>query len=344
MRLAAAQSDVVGLDEAVAETVANARALSTRRLYKTKWTVFAEWCGTRGLDPDCCSVEWVLRFLQHMFGLGRSPSTLKGYVSAISSRRGLWGDSSLGRIPMVSQFLRGARRLRPPRVLRAPPWDLALVLGALVVPPYEPLGQADLKALSRKTLFLLALSSARRVGELHALSVGDECMRWKAADSGVFLWPNPFFLPKVLSEAALNQVVELDAFGRSGSPDALLCPVRALRAYVDRTRTLRRGTSQLFVCFGQGRLGLAVSKQRLAHWLVDTIAEAYGARNFPVPAGLVGHSTRCVATSWAALRGVSISDICAAATWSSPCTFARYYSLDVAARPLLATAVLSSGR
>ena len=224
-----------------------------------------------------------------------------------------------------------------------PPWDLVLVLGALVSPPYEPLEQAELKALSLKTLFLLALSSARRVGELHALSVGDECMRWKAGNSGVFLWPNPFFLPKILSVAALNQVIELHAFGQDGSPDALLCPVRALRAYVERTRTLRRGTSQLFVCFGRGRLGLAVSKQRLAHWLVETIAAAYGSRNFPVPEGLVGHSTRCVATSWAAFRGVSLSDICAAATWSSPCTFARFYSLDVASRPLLPATVLSLG-
>ena len=128
-------------------------------------------------------------------------------------------------------------------------------------------------------------------------------MRWKAGNSGVFLWPNPFFLPKTLSVAALNQVIELHAFGQDGSPDALLCPVRALRAYVERTRTLRRGTSQLFVCFGQGRLGLAVSKQRLAHWLVETTAAAYGSRHFPVLEGLVGHSTRCVATSWAAFSG-----------------------------------------
>ena len=324
--------------------MASARALSTRRLYGAKWSVFTVWCEARALDPGDCSLQWVLRFLQHMFGLGRSPSTLKGYVSAISSFRGLWGDSSLGRCPVVSQFLKGARRLRPPRVLRAPPWDLRLVLGTLVAPPYEPLEQAGLKALSLKTLFLLALSSARRVGELHALSVGDECMRWKAGGSGVFLWPNPFFLPKVMSEAALNQVIELDAFGQDGSPDALLCPVRALSVYVERTRTLRRGTSQLFVCFGQGKLGLAVSKQRLSHWLVDTVAAAYGVRNFPVPEGLVGHSTRCVATSWAALRGVALSDICAAATWSSPCTFARFYRLDVASRPLLATTVLSLGQ
>ena len=130
------------LDEAVERTVASARALSTRRLYRAKWSVFTVWCETRALNPGDCSLQWVLRFLQHMFGLGRSPSTLKGYVSAISSFRGLWGDSSLGRCPMVSQFLKGARRLRPPRVLRAPPWDLRLVLGTLVAPPYEPLEQA----------------------------------------------------------------------------------------------------------------------------------------------------------------------------------------------------------
>ena len=45
----------------------------------------------------------------------------------------------------------------------------------------------------------------------------------------------------------------------------------------------------------------------------------------------------------AALGGVSLPDICAAAAWSSPCTFARFYNLDVASRLLLTTTVLSLG-
>ncbi len=36
-----------------------------------------------------------------------------------------------------------------------------------------------------------------------------------------------------------------------------------------------------------------------------------------------------MATSWALFIGISIQEICAAASWSSPYTFACFYRLDV---------------
>ena len=97
---------------------------------------------------------------------------------------------------------------------------------------------------------------------------------WKPEDAGVRRWPNPFFLPKVLSAVAINQVIDLDAFrpeqGLAGD-SRLLCPVRVLRAYIEKTAPVWRA-SKIFVCFGQAKLGLAASRQRLAHWLVDVIA------------------------------------------------------------------------
>ena len=84
-------------------------------------------------------------------------------------------------------------------VLRTLSWDLPLVLRSLTTAPYEPLGQADLKFLTQKTVFLLSLCSTKRVSELHAVSVSTECMMWKPEDAAVSLWPNPFFLPKVLN-------------------------------------------------------------------------------------------------------------------------------------------------
>ena len=307
--------------------------------------MFSSWCRDRGHDPRTCSAAIVLRFLQFLFQHERAHSTLKVYVAAISAGRGAMGGASVGRDPMVAQFLKGARRLRPPRELRAPPWDLCLVLRSLTKAPYEPLGRADLKFLSWKALLLLAVCSVKRVGELHALLVDEQCIAWKPEDAGVRLWPNPFFLPKVLSARAVNQVIDLDAFvPEQGSDDGgrLLCPVRALRAYVRRTRPLRK-SSQFFVCFGQAKLGQPASRQRLSHWLVDAIAAAYSGQGFPVPTGLVGHSTRSVATSWATLRGVPLSEICSAATWSSPCTFTRFYRLNVASASSLAGSVLSAG-
>lgn len=53
---------------------------------------------------------------------------------------------------------------------------------------------------------------------------------------------------------------------------------------------------------------------------------------------VVCHSTKVVATSWAALRGLPLSEICAAASWTASCTFSCFYQLNVASGSILALA------
>ncbi len=76
--------------------------------------------------------------------------------------------------------------------------------------------------------------------------------------------------------------------------------------------------------------GQAVSKQRLAKWVVRLIELAYHSAGMTPPQGVVAHSTRGVDTSWALFRGASLEDVCAAAGWSSSMTFVKLYRLDVA--------------
>ena len=275
----------------------------------------------------------VLDFLQSLVDKGLSPSTLKVYVAAISYNHVMVENGTVGSHRLVSSFLKGAQRLNPPRAPRAPVWDLNLVLDALCRAPFEPLAHAELKWLSCKTAFILAITSAKRVGELHALSVSESCLRWNPDQSGVTLWPNTAFLPKVPSAANINRPIRLARFepppGEAASQLKLLCPVRALRAYIDATARVRRA-EQLFVCHDGPKKGCALSKQRLSHWVVDTIAHAYEVSNRPMPPGVRCHSTRSVSASWAALRGVPLEDICSAASWASASTFARFYSVNVA--------------
>ncbi len=98
--------------------------------------------------------------------------------------------------------------------------------------------------------------------------------------------------------------------------------------YIDRTQSFRT-SDQLFVCHGGRQKGNAVSKQRMAHWIVDAITLDYQAQGVPCPFRLRAHSTRSVATSWALARGASLTDICRAAGWATPNMFARFYSLSV---------------
>ncbi len=332
-----------GLPPAVVNTIASARALSTRQAYRLKWNLFVNWCSPRWEDPRRCPIAVVLSFLQDGLERRLSPSTLKVYVAAIAAHHDAVDGKSLGRHDLVIRFLRGARRLNPPRPHLVPSWDLPSVLSALRGAPFEPLQSVELKFLSLKTVLLSALATVKRVGDLQAFSVDDSCLEFGPADSHVVLRPRPGYVPKVPTMPFRDQVVNLQALPREEADPAiaLLCTVRALRIYVDRTQSFKT-SDQLFVCFGGQQKGKAVSKQRLAHWIVEAIVLAYQARRLPCPLGVRAHSTRGVASSWALARGASIADICKAAGWATPNTFARFYNLRI--EPVSSRVLVSDGQ
>ncbi len=138
-------------------------------------------------------------------------------------------------------------------------WDLALVFEALCSPPFEPIEYADMKFLSHKTALLLALTSAKQVGDLHALSVRPSCSQFTS---------DAAYLPQVIPAAYGSLTLELFCFcpppfaseeqGRLHS----LCPVHVLRTYIDRTQSVRI-CDQLFVCFANPTRDKGLSKQQL---------------------------------------------------------------------------------
>lgn len=321
-------SDFCEFGADVRRTLRSARAPSTQLLYANRWRLFEKWCQTNGRDPVHCPVSDILSFLQELLNRGRSPSTLKVYVAAISCWHVNVDGVTVGSNKTVSLFLKGARRLRPFRRPVVPTWDLGMVLDALKSAPFEPMTEVGLKWLSMKTAFLLAMVSAKRVGELQALSVHESCCRWNPDRSGVSLWPDPTFVPKVVSSMSGTQPLQLARFD-TGATHEHLCPVRALDLYIRTTSTFRK-TDRLFVCFAGPRKGQALSKQRLSHWVVGAIKQAYSGRGQPLPVGVRCHSTRGITTSWAAMSGVPLEVICAAASWVTPHTFARFYRVNVA--------------
>ncbi len=84
-----------------------------------------------------------------------------------------------------------------------------------------------------------------------------------------------------------------------------------------------RATDQLFVCHGDHRKGTTVSKDRLSHWVREVIVHAYANAGHELPASVKCHSVRAVATSWAALRGVQLSDIFDGSNMEDPIYFCQ---------------------
>ncbi|KAI2661618.1 Transposon Ty3-G Gag-Pol polyprotein [Labeo rohita] len=313
-----------GLSTEVVETILQSRAPSTRKLYALKWKLFTSWCGHHQQDPVNCPVGSVLEFLQDRLSAGLSHSTLKVYVAAIAAYHAPLGGLSVGKDPLVSRFLRGALRLRPPVRSRVPSWDLSLVLEALCGPPFEPIEEISDRLLTIKTVLLIAITSLKRVGDLQALSVAPSFLDFAPGLAKAFLHPRSGYIPKVPSSAPRPVVLQAFCPPPFREPDQqklnCMCPVRALDTYVHRAARWRK-SDQLFVCYGPAKRGFPATKQTLSRWIVDAISTAYESSGLPPPLGVKAHSTRSVSASKAFLEGVSMQDICNAAGWSTPLTF-----------------------
>ncbi|KAL0168374.1 hypothetical protein M9458_036596, partial [Cirrhinus mrigala] len=230
-----------GLSTKVVETILQSRAPSTRKLYALKWRLFTSWCGHHLQDLVSCPVGTVLEFLQDRFSAGLTHSTLKVYVAAISAYHAPLGGLSVGKNPLITRFLRGALRLRPPARPCVPSWDLSVVLEALCRPPFEPIEDISDHHLTIKTVLLLALSSLKRVGDLQALSVAPSFLDFAPGLAKAFLYPNSGYVPKVPSSTP--RPVVLQAFYpppfREPDQQKLNCmsPVRAHSCSVEEVRS-----------------------------------------------------------------------------------------------------------
>ena len=312
-----------GFSSAVAEQSSLARRPSSRAVYQVRWSIYRAWCHDNGHSvsrPTLAKVADFLYWLRYTRGL--SVSSLRGYRSVLSAvfRFHL---PSLSSDPVIRDLLRSFRLSSAERVLRPPAWDLFKVLTYLVSPAFEPLSQASFRALTLKTLFLLALATAKRVGELQALSsivtfvAGDACLsyipQFVAKSESLTRSIPRSFLVKSLADFAAGLDVDL-----------LLCPVRALRLYLLRARSLSPCRHRLFV--SPRRHSRAMSKNAVSFFLREVISAAGAAR--PHVGSLRAHEVRSVSTSVAFHRNWSVSSVLESATWASSSVFSSFYLRD----------------
>lgn len=229
-------------------------------------------------------------------------------------------------------ILKGLFRVFPPIKLSSIPWQLNLVLSALMKPPFEPIHKAELQFISWKVALLLALTSARRVSEIQVFSISETFLQFKA--DRVILRTNPKFIPKVPTMFHLNLPIVLPTYFRNPSSIAekslhTLDIRRCLKFYLDKTKSFRK-SDQLLIAFAGLRKGLAMSRSSISRWIASAITLAHEKAGKPLRDKVQAHSTRKIAASTALFAGVSLPDICRAATWSNVHTFTRHYCLDTA--------------
>ncbi|KAF7245508.1 G2/mitotic-specific cyclin-B [Varanus komodoensis] len=307
---------------------------STRKSYTAKWKHFSTFAESHSFSPLVSSIEQILQFLLELHHSGLKPSSVKVYTAAIAYYRGLVDGSPLFSHPILKRFLKGLYNLNPSIRPVMPTWSLSVVLQALMKAPFEPLATVDLRLVSWKTAFLVAVTSARRASELCALRIDPPYLNFHREK--VVLRLDPSFLPKVSTPFHTGQDIVLPAFFPSPSNPLerslhSLDIRHCLAFYRSRAESIRR-SNKLFIKYSARDQGDPVTPQRLSKWIVHTIVLCYQLAKLELPTVPRGHSTRAVATSSAFASGVPIDDVCRAATWANPCTFARHYRLDVRAR------------
>ena len=183
------------------------------------------------------------------------PSTIDGYRSAIADKLGN-SPTNISKDENLTRLLDSFHRDRPKGRRGIPSWNLSLVLHQLTKAPFEPMKEASLKHLTYKTVFLLALGSGR--SEIHAWQ--NRNIRHQSDWSKVSLYPSPSFFFQRISWPKRVQTVWptvlipalAPTLDRSLKYDRSLCPVRALRYYLDRTSYLRQNKELVFVSFKKG--------------------------------------------------------------------------------------------
>ena len=319
-----------GFSVEVAERIAAPQRSSTRTIYRSKWALFEKWCRENSVDFSTPSVKQISDFFMYLYqDLNRRPSTIDGYRTAIVDTLGPTAQY-IAHNADLHRLLSSFHRDRPKSSRNLPKWNLSVVLNELTKAPFEPMKDSDLKPLTLKTAFLLALASGKRRSEIHAWVAN------KVANLGqwekVALFPSSDFIAKnqlaregsqsvsPVTIPALTTIVD-----RQFKEDRTLCPVRALRFYLNRTKDLRGSRSLLFISFKKGHTS-DIRPATLSSWLKQTILLCYKQADQQALdlVQVKAHDIRAFAASKAFYGGVSVDQIMQACHWKAHNTFTNF--------------------
>ena len=318
-----------GFSERVSSSISRSRRTSTERIYQSHWSCWVDWAERRQVDPSDPLVHQLCDFLLFLTQEKKfTQGTVKSYRSAICTTIRQSGGPDLSANPILRELVNSLKVNAPKSALRIPQWDIYLVLEALKGEPFEPPTTCDLAHWSYKTAFLLALATAKRRSELHAIEF--KTTRWEKNEVHLFLLPEFIAKNQRPGETFPSIVVPAMAHTlRKGDPNRALCPHRALKWYLEKSKALRSSQRRLFISFTKP--GKEIAAPTLSRWIVKAVTIAM-LQNGQLPCiknTPRAHEVRAIATSLAIIRSVSMENILRAAFWRNESTFSRFYLRDM---------------
>ena len=288
---------------------------SSIRQYETAWTSLLRYVRLKKL---CSFSETIiLEFFVWLFENGPlQANTIASYKSALKKPLRLGFNIHLDSEHFL-ELSRAFFHIRPPPPMVEPQWSLNKVLNFLKTRRFTV--NPSLEDLTLKALFLLALASGRRVGELHSLIRRRGFIVFGERYNWVRLHPNPQFLAKNETASFRRGPILINAFKTNPNTHHLLCPVNALRTFLSASKGLNLPT-----LFFNPRTHAPCTKARISQLIrrvVKLSQPGIYAR---------AHDLRKFATVQAFFANMSLEEIRSAGFWSSNKTIAaRYLPLNV---------------
>ena len=325
----------MGYSQAVAKAIATAHRKTTRKLYDFQWQSFSNFCDSKGVVAESAELPQVAEYFVYLRNERHlKASSIGTHLAAIMSvfrkRSPTWDVS------VLKELIKSFRQEDGRKMLRPPEWDLSVVLSHLKSEDYEPLEDVTLQRLTVKTVFLVAMASAARISELHALQA--DLLRFEVRDGGsASLGLAPDFVCKNQAADERGRTFQIPSLGALADPDSdtdlSLCPVRALRVYTERTRTFRDGRRRLFIPHSL-RSSKEIDRRALAVYLRSAVLDAYKAAGLDPPARANPHEIRAVSATMAYHCNIAVADILKGCFWHSNEVFANHYLRDLSTEDL----------
>ena len=216
--------------------------------------------------------------------------TLNTARSALSSILRISDCDNCGSHPLVVRFIKGVFEKRKPQPKYDDIWDASKVLDYLST--LHPVRELSLKDLTLKVLMLLLLVTSQReesirLGEsihlmtLSAMKLTESFCQFQILDN-----------TKTSKPGHSSTSITISEFKQ----DTRICPMTALKEYLDRTQGLRNGEQCLFISYV--RPHRAVSKDTISRW-AKSVLESSGIDFHKFSP----HRTRAAAASKAKQKG-----------------------------------------
>ena len=162
--------EAAGFSKEVVDILSASRGAANQKRYAGPWKTWVRWCSQWGACPISAPAAEVLAFLASLVTQGNLEyRTIALYKLAISQTYDPVGSTELGSLPVVSQFMKGVFKSKPPKPKYCCTWNVQTALPYLE--SLEPLEDLTLKQLFYKTVLLLALTLAARAHELSSLDL-----------------------------------------------------------------------------------------------------------------------------------------------------------------------------